>query len=689
MEKINNDGFTCCVVNPNFTANALGISGFNLPFNVNEVVNMGSSLLPAVVISPGSLSSSYKLSSKLTRQFAAKFGPSIKILARRIVGNRINKLVRGIVKPKYLVKILAVAGKVGAKLSTAASKQAAKIATKLATANAKLAAKYSSIAAAAAASTSTVFGAPVGGLIAVGGAILSIFDGLSLLLDLGDPGGYGELEYKATYRKLKEQLDAEFKQDLKDNGYPAPYEQITGPLDYIEEEDLVTTMAEISNEIFENKYLQETIKKVEARASNDMSEQEIGVIFDEEASKIQTIISNLSYEDMCKKFDGFMVGDKCSFKKQECNDYEWPIDIDNGAEIDGGSFRRFKDGKCLAEGPEIRSACEESGIPYDFETGICDITEEYCKLKGADWLNDDCKVQDGQKFFEYLVGETVVRGLKQIFDPKQFEPCVANEKDDGYFCRKQICKLGEEVDGDLCYPKPLPGFVNGGGPLAWAECPPGFTYNGVFCGKPPAVERGIGEIPKYSLCLPGSFEHGTGGECKSCYGGKRNANLAGSGKECDMDCPIGYDKDPNGQCFTCGGDGWLRTANPVGHKDACFKVTLDGSKELVTYKPATFAADWVNSWKSTGKRTRFCPKGKYFEDGLCYSRCPPGTRPFANKCYADCPPNTTDAGLTCTRHNYGRGAGNVPETTIRAKKRVIPFGTTNKFGLIALIPKNK
>jgi hypothetical protein len=55
-------------------------------------------------------------------------------------------------------------------------------------------------------------------------------------------------------------------------------------------------------------------------------------------------------------------------------------------------------------------------------------------------------------------------------------------------------------------------------------------------------------------------------------------------------------------------------------------------------------------------------------------------------CWQECPPNTS--GDTCTKNSYGRGAGYIPGTSIRVKKRKAEYGKTDKYGVISLIPTN-
>ncbi len=102
-----------------------------------------------------------------------------------------------------------------------------------------------------------------------------------------------------------------------------------------------------------------------------------------------------------------------------------------------------------------------------------------------------------------------------------------------------------------------------------------------------------------SLYGPASFEHLTTGDCKTCQGGSRNANLAGSGKECSRDCESGYLPDPNGKCYKCK-DGSSKTLYPVDDPKACSTGIFNGD----ILSPAIFGKDWLYSWRSDGKNTK-------------------------------------------------------------------------------------
>jgi hypothetical protein len=152
--------------------------------------------------------------------------------------------------------------------------------------------------------------------------------------------------------------------------------------------------------------------------------------------------------------------DVCTFDKKNCeSSFEWPLkEGQEYVEFKKATLKQNVDGTlkdivvdaCIPTNSLMKTVCDSNNIPYNKDTGICDITQDYCMQKGADWLYDneikdyDCGIDAGQEFGEALLGTTITRGLKQIFDPRQYESCKADETDDGYFCRKtKDCKTGE------------------------------------------------------------------------------------------------------------------------------------------------------------------------------------------------------------------------------------------------------
>lgn len=384
---------------------------------------------------------------------------------------------------------------------------------------------------------------------------------------------------------------------------------------------------------------------------------------------------------------------------------------------DNGKIVETNQDMCVSSDSLMRTVCDSNNIPYDQTTGICKIDSKYCAMKGADWIQDettkefDCAISPGQGFAEALFGTTITRGLKQVFDLSQYEKCKDNETDDGYFCRNtnacdpaknqeaclglcypkckagfhlvgcnicspdcppstadkiitddgafcrsRTCNQGDELSGELCYPKCKPNYV-GVGPVCWEKCADGWTDDGAFCRRagycePNEDRNGLLCYPKckpgydgvgpvcWEKCKPGWTDDGAfcrrAGYCEAnedrsgllCYP-KCKAGYDGVGPVCWEQCPKGYTDD----------GAFCRETNcPAGYTDYGLTCT-------------DWNAGYYNkSWGSVG-----CTGG----------------RPFQFAGYNDCYSTWISAAKTIgkniiTKKTYGRGVG-TPDTKIVAK----------------------
>ena len=175
------------------------------------------------------------------------------------------------------------------------------------------------------------------------------------------------------------------------------------------------------------------------------------------------------------------------------------------------------------------------GTRFDFDSGVCQFSKEYCRRYGLEFKNNDCKLKPGQNVAEMIFGKTVTRAtirewdsriddltsgdagkavgawLKMGFDPtglgttaikeamKSYAkkskpatkgPCPSGMRDDGVNCwldpkyrgigKPMGCKPGEEQKGLLCYPKCRDGYKSS---LLECEgtCPSGSKNTGFTC----------------------------------------------------------------------------------------------------------------------------------------------------------------------------------------------------------------
>ena len=397
--------------------------------------------------------------------------------------------------------------------------------------------------------------------------------------------------------------------------------------------------------------------------------------------------------------------DVCSFTKETCEkSFNWPL-------LEGQEYAEFKpvkinsivDGRvqqsnqdlCVSSNSLMRTVCDSNNIPYDQNTGICKIDETYCKMKGAEWLQDkktgkfDCAISPGQEFAEAIFGTTITRGLKQVFSLDQYEKCKPNEIDDGYFCRNtSSCDpaKNEEQCLGLCYPKCQTGYHPIGCNICTPDCPPSsgtttVTDDGATCRTQKCKE---GEEKSGELCYP---------KCKPGY--------YGVGPVCWEQCPPGWNDygvgcnkyPPKAPC-------------PAGMRDDGTSCWLD------TYGRGTGWGNYGWGWDETLRR---CERGEGTQCewyGLvAYPKCKPGYQPVGcclcepvggpgikrtifDRTKCDHPNARNVLGLCdMTKSTYGRTAGTVPETTIvgkaspigrgwgtpavtiRVKQRIVPYSS--------------
>lgn len=433
-------------------------------------------------------------------------------MRRQIVAAQVKKLF--FKSSQVAVKaVLPVLSKLGVKAGIAfAEKAAIKIGAKLA-ANATMAA-------------STGPAAPF-----VAAAFLA-FDVLSIGLDLGDAGGYDKMGQKSEYIKIRDGINQKFKEEVEHSGEVYPL--ISGPLDKLSEDDLQTALNDIIDNILNHDKdpPDDLIKPMITKMTEDIVNKKLTLagLHDEETMKQyqdlidQDQVSAKAMRLLCQSLKGKIINngditEKCSYPDKESCDssYSWPLKEDSNE-----TYAEFKSdqfgGACIKSSFAVKAMCKDNSLNYDSDKGICNITEEYCSMKGAKWkYNDtikenDCHIDDGQKLAEMIFGTTITRGLIQLFDPNQYEPCRDGETDDGYFCRSVGCNNDEDHcnNAGVCYPKCEPGFHNSTCFTCISDCPEGYVNTGVAtCSKGGEVYAKSSYPAHKQPCPDGQRDDGT------------------------------------------------------------------------------------------------------------------------------------------------------------------------------------
>jgi hypothetical protein len=410
----------------------------------------------------------------------------------RVLTSSIKALTKK-VAPKFFNRVaVSLVGKMTAKLT-------AKITTTVVGKSAALAAKL---------------GISLAKAATIVGAVLVVFDLFTIALDIGDAAGTGGPGYvrmgsNKVYLGMRDESLKKLKEDLEKKG--SPYPLYLSDVDNVSVADVNAIAASIISDIFDADRvpIHPLAENMFTTVKNDIVSGKLTLADTEDESvmeKYDGLVDEKSVEVeilrvICEKYAGKIVNGQCSYtSKEQCE--KWPVKDDE-------NYGEWKDDACVLADPSLRKTCEDNKIEYDVNTGSCKVDVDYCLRKGADWKDNDCYVSPGQEFGEFILGTTVTRGLRQIFDPKMYESCKDGEVDDGYFCRKLTCPddKPEEFAGS-CYPRCNSGY-QGAGPLCWESCPEGYVDDAAFCRKPINTVIKSSYMAKKKPCAEGLRDDGT------------------------------------------------------------------------------------------------------------------------------------------------------------------------------------
>ncbi|KAF6252142.1 hypothetical protein COO60DRAFT_1673271 [Scenedesmus sp. NREL 46B-D3] len=512
----------------------------------------------------------------------------------------------------------------------------------------------------------TAAGGPVGAaVVAVQLAVEAAF----MALDFADAGGYLKMGTKVQYLKLRKEVESQLRQSYQES--ELPYPSIAGPFDKLPPEDSSQRISALYSQILEDPehpvmkpVVGAAVAHVQARLPSASPQEFEDAVAAYLADRLpEDAAWEAAFASTCSKLGGRVEGkDLCGWgSKQACDSsYTWPL-----KEEDASTYVEWRNGRCEVAPSSMRATCDANQLPYDAEAGICKIDAAYCKKKGADWLWDkdigdyDCKVNTAQDIFESIFGSTIVRGLKQIFDPAQFEKCAAGEFDDVYTCRKVTCPANkpeaDKVTG-LCY-QPCPeGWHKRGCCLCEQDCPAGYTDRGATCDKKgcPADKQDNQGGLCYAACRPGFV--GNGPVCwEQCKPGEVNDGAT---------CRVPNETYGNGV-----GTAKVKTPCPAGMRDdgtSCYVDTVTAASRLPSKAPCAAGErdDGTSCWAPLRTRTEWYDRFSW-GCGTHVKRCHDGS---LGKCKTDCYktrlPRTVTTGGTITQNVGQRYRCNAGEDLI-------------------------
>lgn len=284
-----------------------------------------------------------------------------------------------------------------------------------------------------------------------------IFDLFNAGLDIVDPLKYNSTYPKKDLYKMKSEYDKEFKQavfndiqaELKKQNIDLKIEDFEWPIVYDPIEEMIT------DEILENRF-----EEMMATIDTDNPDKHIAPVIDKVQADIDSgVITMKDLDDdelmdknyyslidtdaillelmteLCNSKSGTMQDKTCKITKRTCDlAYTWPL-----GENDTLYTEYSEKYGCIMANPQMRIFCDSNNLAYDATTGICKITEQYCKEKGLNWEyntqlgEDDCALPITQLIAEVVTGVTFTRVTKRGTDimSKMFAPLTGGGIQDG------------------------------------------------------------------------------------------------------------------------------------------------------------------------------------------------------------------------------------------------------------------
>ena len=610
----------------------------------------------------------------------------------------------------------------------------------------------------AAKATAAVTTASAMGPVGIG---LLLIQGLSMALDIADVGGYGilntwkimkqELEKIATPPTIIGPLDELYlTPDLTQSQIPSSTEKSPNP-------SLFTSLLGIELPLVMKKdpeYINFTTNLnntilLKYKGSTLSPNQLINAITTEFEQKLDTFLNSnkianpptsyLTYftmqatDNICIARGGTLTpGGQCMYPKSLCNS-------SNLGDYSVAREWSDKQNMCLSINPTIEGICSEQKMVYDVDSGICQMTANMCLTKagtptpsnasGNEIINE-CNIPTGIQVCGMIIGDTICKGLDQVFNLNQYEPCDSNQVDVDYLCRDKCnehyvdragvcwastknlgpanqCDSNSESNGSsLCYPKCRDGYDYQGveshlvhdlnfcvkkcseykmrneAGVCWGVCEDGYDDTGALCQAHtytvtphPAKMDGPRGTTYTTNCA--HYDRICGDDCSKGWDDCRRIGAYGEClRGCRESCSNGacntYYNCDNGYNKTTGGVcTWVGGAtcndNQQMFNSMCYDKCRDG------YSMKTQGICSKDGDLTKGKPT--VTPDRYGNGGGTPANCG-GNDNVAGQCYEKCPPGLTRVPGTenCSKNGVaGNGDSYVPNTY--PKRRKVPFST--------------
>jgi len=296
------------------------------------------------------------------------------------------------------------------------------------------------------------------------------------------------------------------------------------------------------------------------------------------------------------------------------------------------------------------------GVEYQYDTGVCKLTREYCSRYGLEFKGGDCHLRPGQGVAELIFGQVVTREFIRAFT----SPPSYAKKSQGP-ATVGACPSGMRDDGINCWLDPvyrgvgkIPGICRASEPKkiglrCYEDCPDGYEPNAAV---PTLCEPKCGQgsnanypLKRGLICYENCGDKGGGWfngsllECAACNGGWKSDGFLGCVKkggwkpawpyrESRGSRGIGLAKERKHHSLKCGDD-------QVEQAGLCYdKCSNKGDQGQYKYNGVL---DWCQPEGAAGIK-------KGLDDRW---ECPEGSHSIAGICYKDCKSGERDDGLLC------------------------------------------
>ena len=379
-------------------------------------------------------------------------------------------------------------------------------------------------------------------------------------------GAYGATMSRDDFVSLKNSYLEQCRDDLIANGESWPV--ITGPLDKLNGNQISQLQKDVTAYIdsdinMAQAYANTIIAKiVQMKGQNKTTDEIIDEV--NEMNIEHYLKSSKAHEFYKSKYGGKIVNLKNKLyltytTKQECDtSYNWPLNPGQNY-----SWWEPTDGYSYVAPYMWRKHVENfgQGVYFDNNDYMIYFTDEYCRGNATESDGrGSCTVNEAQNFFENVFGMTVVRGLIQVFDPKQYQSCPEGSDDGGLVCvSRELDTQSRSVVEPDCKNNGGGWFTSSAG--ICAKCPDDFPYpKGATCynNKNAAASGNLGAVlAPTNSCPPQGYPDFTVRTSTAdpyCYHKDTKKDKAGQyilTVPVSTSCPSGYSQclGPGGLCY--------------------------------------------------------------------------------------------------------------------------------------------